>query len=340
MRVLLLRRRPFGGIATYTGLLATALAGHGIEAEIEEASDWIPNETGSKVDKAVSERLAERAKDFDLVHAFGMRPAWACAAAFGYKEAWIYSALDMPKTTHRILIDKLNQAQMGICASNAVLTALDHALALDLTEVSPGVPQTTEPPPSKAAARASLSLPADVPLVAALGRFVPERGFGALVSAMETVWESVPDARLCLAGQGELEGELRVHVESLSRGPQVTVLGVLPEPQSLLAAADLVAVPSANAGFSMAAIEAMNVGTPVLLRNKAGLREVGVPEVSAYTYDLDEELGPRLAELLAMPISLESVGQAGRLRVLERFTLEQSVESVVEIYRSILQDVI
>jgi glycosyltransferase involved in cell wall biosynthesis len=90
----------------------------------------------------------------------------------------------------------------------------------------------------------------------------------------------------------------------------------------------------------MAAIEAMNVGTPVLLRNKAGLREVGVPEVSAYTYDLDEELGPRLAELLAMPISLESVGQAGRLRVLERFTLEQSVESVVEIYRSILQDVI
>ena len=46
MRVLILRRQEFGGIATYTNLLADALHDEDIEAIVDDAEDWIPNKKG------------------------------------------------------------------------------------------------------------------------------------------------------------------------------------------------------------------------------------------------------------------------------------------------------
>jgi glycosyltransferase involved in cell wall biosynthesis len=339
MKILLLHRQPYGGIARHAALLAQALNAMGIEAAIEEASSWIPDDTGIKTDKIVSSKLRAIGKPFDLVHAIGYRAAWACAEAFGYNEAWLYTAYDLPKTTNRLLIDRLNRAQLGLCASHAILTALDHVLALDLSVVSPGVPAARENSPNVADARSKLGLPTGVAIVGFAGRFVPENSVSSLIQSFETVWMGKPESMLAIAGEGPERSTL-IDLASRAKHPdKIRIFDWLDDPTNFFAGLDALVVPSTRAGYSMAAVEAMSAGVPALLRASGGLLELADQHISGFFFDSDEELGSRITELLEMPVTLESVGQTARLRVLERFTLEQCVESVADAYRSICQDV-
>ncbi len=337
MRVLFLCRQRFGGTATHVRTLAAGLKSHGIEAIVEDASDWIPNETGGRHDRDASISLRKKAADFDLVHAFGYRSAWACSEAFGHGEAWVYTAFDLPKSTHRLLIDRLNDSQAGLCSSNAVKRDLDRALAIDLVQIAPGIAVSESGVPDRTRARRRLELPAESQIVGAMGRWEPDGGFASLIAAMEQVWLRRPDAVLALAGEGSEESSFRSLVAGLPNPSGALILGRVSDELDFAASVDLLVVPGARSGFSMSALAAMSVSTPVLLRDGGGLPEMIESEVSGYLFHSDEELGTRIADLLELSLTLDAVGEAGRLRCLERFSLEQCAENVVELYRSIVE---
>lgn len=336
MKILYLLRQTLGGISTHARDLQAALAGRGIDVVIEEASSWIPNETGPKPDRAVTKKLRDLSARYDLVHAFGYRAAWACSEAFGHKEAWVYTAYDIPKTTHRVLISHLNDAQSGICVSRAIFRALDESIAIDLTTLAPGVRKAPESLRSKVEARELFKLPATGAVVGALGRLIPERGFDRLLHAMPIVWASFPDAVLALAGDGPERADLERIARENVRPDQVRFLGRVDDVWDLLPAFDLFVVPSTRAGFSMAALEAMAGGVPTMVRSTGGLPELVETDISGFVFRSDEELGQHIAEVLDLPLTLQTVGNAGRVRATETFALEPSVEGLVEIYQSIV----
>ncbi len=144
MRVLFIRRQKVGGIATYSDALARELENHGIEVVIDDAEDWIPNETGFATDRRVTKLVKKAAQGFDLVHAWGYRPAWACSEAFYLRSPWIFTAYDIPKTTNSQLIDRLNAARTGLCVTRAVKLKLEAADTINLELVPPGL---ATPPP-------------------------------------------------------------------------------------------------------------------------------------------------------------------------------------------------
>ncbi|HVL39571.1 MAG TPA: glycosyltransferase family 4 protein [Fimbriimonadaceae bacterium] len=333
MRVLLLRRQSFGGIATHTGQLAEGLRERGVEVEIEEA-DWIPDRTGGKFDKNVSERLRKVAKGCDLVHAFGYRAAWACSAAFGSDEAWLYSAWDMPKTTHPILIGKLNDCTAGLCSSRAVYGALDEAIAIHLQVVKPGVTPQEIPRPREELRR-ELGLDETSLAVGAMGRYVPERGFDALIEAMNDVWPAFEEAHLLLAGKGPAEDDLKAIAMGARKPERIRFFGSVSDPLAFLGALDLLVVPSRRAGTSMVALEGMSLGVPVLLRHTGGLPELIDEDISGMTFNTDASLASRINEMLGLPLTLETLARAARVRVEEHFRLDDTVDRIERIYRSI-----
>lgn len=336
MKVLFLLRQSLGGIATHARDLQSALAAHGIDVHIEDAANWIPNETGPKFDKPVAKRLRAMAQSYDLVHAFGYRAAWACSDAFGHKEAWVYTAYDIPKTTHRVLISHLNDAQTGICASRAVFRALDDAIAIDLTTLSPGIRPVPPGTPNCEESRNRFGLPHDAKVIGGLGRLVPERGFKTLIEAMGIVWAHHPDAVLALAGDGPERTILESAKGTLQRPEQVRLLGHVDDAFAFLSALNFFVVPSLRAGFSMAALEAMSLGIPTTVRATGGLIELVEPDISGFVFRQDQELGSHISEILDLPLTLETVGMAGRLRATETYALEPCVEGIVEIYRNIV----
>lgn len=322
MRILALQRRSRGGLARWTADAVGWLAQEGIELVVDDAS-WIPSQTGRATDKEVSKRLRADARGFDVVHALEYRAAWACGEAFALKFPWVYTAYNMPKTTHPELVDRLNASRRGIVPSRAVYDALDAADTVNL-EVLP-MPAAEEPG-DREAARKEIGVPDGACLIYAQGEFTAESGLGALVPAMEAVWEASPEARLVIVGEGT------EHVASSD--VRATVLRTwLDHPVRWLSAADVVVVPSHRAGWSRTAVEAMEQGVSVALRNAGGLVEIGDPGVSTWLFQDDDDLGRVLAEAAVSPLRRDSMGAAGRAWVQSRLDPSRHARRLARLYR-------
>jgi len=333
LRVLFLRRQSIGGIATASEVLARELEKLEIEVVIDDAADWIPNQTGFTVDRRVSKLVKKAAQGFDLVHAWGYRAAWAASEAFYLRFPWVFTAYDIPKTTNSQLIDRLNAARTGFCSSRAVKLALEAADTINLETILPGIPETPAIA-DRTDARQRLALPSQGQIVLGFGRMVPERGFDALLKAMSTVWSHHGDAHLVLLGDGP--EHRRIEERARGEGARVSVVSRVVDKWIWYAAADLVVVPSRRAGFSMVAAEAMAAGRAVLTRRTGGLPEMGSEDVTiAHFYD-DEDLGDRISALLEQPELLNTMGYAGQVRMEDRYDCREAARRHSTVYRDLL----
>ncbi|HEY3586554.1 MAG TPA: glycosyltransferase family 4 protein [Myxococcaceae bacterium] len=115
------------------------------------------------------------------------------------------------------------------------------------------------------AARGALRLPADGPVVAFVGRLSREKAPEVLLRAMHGT-----GMQLLVAG----EGPLRPVLEAEADREQVRFLGFVPDVGPVLAAADVLALPSRTEGLPMAVLEAMAAGVPVVASAVGSLPEV------------------------------------------------------------------
>ncbi len=139
-------------------------------------------------------------------------------------------------------------------------------------------------PVERKAARALVSalpgvnVPEDGPLLVTPGALIPRKGQRLAMEALR----SLPGVRLALAGAGEDEAALRALTRTLGLEDRVHFLGqvghdTLP---SLLCAADALVLPSASEGLANVWVEALACGTPIVVPDIGGAREI-VPDRSA-----------------------------------------------------------
>ncbi|HZH98334.1 MAG TPA: glycosyltransferase family 4 protein [Fimbriimonadaceae bacterium] len=335
MRVLLLRRQPFGGIARFTESLVKALDRHGIGAVAHDVTDWIPSSTHPSENKGPMKELRRMGQGFDLVHAFGYRTAWACAEAFGTKEAWIYTAFDLPKTGHPELVERLNRGAAGLCVCRRILHELDRLNISDLEVCVPGV----EPPAvvyDKSLAREAFDIPTDAKVIFAMGRWIDEKRLTKLLDSMDDVWAANPETNLLIAGEGPDDKRLRRNQEYVLYPEQVRILGRVTRPEQYLAASDLLVNLSSRSGFSMAAVEAMYAGTPVALADAGGLPEMIEDEKTGFLLREDSGFSSQLASILSLPFTLEAVAAVAKSHAAEQFALDRAAESIARVYRDVV----
>jgi glycogen(starch) synthase len=130
-------------------------------------------------------------------------------------------------------------------------------------------------PAAAAAARARYA-PEGGPLLAYTGRLEYEKGVHTLLKAMPRLRRRHPGLRLVVAGAGTHEGELRGLARTLRLGRSVTFTGFLGSDDlaALAAAADVAVVPSIYEPFGIVALEASAAGTPLVVADTGGLREL------------------------------------------------------------------
>ena len=127
------------------------------------------------------------------------------------------------------------------------------------------------------------------------------------------------DARLVLVGDGPEYGRTRELVESLKLEPFVRYVGVVDEVASLLAAADVLLLPSESESFGLVALEAMASGVPVVASDVGGLPEVvahGKTGFLAPVGDIDAMAGYCL-QLLEDVTVMKRFARAARKRAAE-----------------------
>ncbi len=124
-------------------------------------------------------------------------------------------------------------------------------------------------------------------VVISAGRFVPWKGFMALIDAVETLKPKYPDLRLLIAGDGPEGDRLRARAKKNTR---VEFLGVLSREQLARAikAADAFVLNTGYEGFSHQTLEAMALGTPVITTSIVGNADLAIDGQTAITVPFND----------------------------------------------------
>lgn len=159
--------------------------------------------------------------------------------------------------------------------------------------------------------------------LAAIGRFVEQKGQMVLIRTMAQLVRDIPDIHLALIGDGEMRPDLEAAIAEHGLGANITLTGWLPENgvRAELARAHALVMPSFAEGLPMAVMEAMAAARPVIATCIAGTPELVVPGQTGWLVPAGDE-----AELVNAVISLSqapkerlaAMGRAGRTRVLHR----------------------
>ncbi|WP_258360739.1 glycosyltransferase family 4 protein [Moorella sulfitireducens] len=145
-----------------------------------------------------------------------------------------------------------------------------------------------------------------------VGRLVIEKGVQVLLEAMPRVLSSCPEAKLVVAGQGPMEGQLQNRARELGISDRVYFAGYIDDHtrNQLYRAARVAVFPSLYEPFGIVALEAMAAGTPVVASETGGLAEIithGVDGMRAFPGNA----GSLADNILAV---LKDEALAGRLR--------------------------
>lgn len=176
------------------------------------------------------------------------------------------------------------------------------------------------------------------PLVIAVGRLIPKKGFTDLIRACALLAERGKSFRCEIIGEGSLDGELRRQIDELRLQNRVALAGAKPQTQlrRLLAAANVFVLPSVidpDGGMDnlpTVIMEAMATGLPVVSTNVGGIPEMIIENETGF-------LVPS-GDIVAMADAIQTVigdlslaaklGQSGYKRAQELFSIEKNVSEM------------
>jgi glycosyltransferase involved in cell wall biosynthesis len=122
--------------------------------------------------------------------------------------------------------------------------------------------------------RGLLGIGSDVPLVGSIGRLTWQKAPEVFVAACEIVAHQLPQAQFVLIGVGARHAELARMVDASSVRDRFHLVPSLPDAAAAISELDVLASSSRFEGAPYTPLEAMREGTPVVLTDVAGNRDV------------------------------------------------------------------
>ena len=150
------------------------------------------------------------------------------------------------------------------------------------------------------------------PLIVAIGRLSVEKNHRLLIACLA----DLPGVRLVIAGEGPLRPDLRKLAEGLGVADRLQLPGALnrQELANLVAEAALVVLPSLSEGLSLALVEALGSGTPVIASDLPPNRAAADGAARLVPPGDQAALVAAIRDLLTDPEARARMGAAGRRR--------------------------
>jgi glycosyltransferase involved in cell wall biosynthesis len=184
-----------------------------------------------------------------------------------------------------------------------------------------------------------LGLPADARCLAVVGPLESPKGFRDAIWAFDLLRHPHGELHLLLVGQGPDRPRLERFARSIQVNDRVHFVGAVPDVPALLARAEVVWVPSrAETGHNVA-LEAMAAGCPVVASRWPGLAELVVEGETGFLIQPGDKatLARRTRLLLDDAALRRRLGEAGRRRAAEHFSVAAAVSRLAELYDGVLQ---
>lgn len=188
-----------------------------------------------------------------------------------------------------------------------------------------------------AAANADLKLAKGSQLTVYVGRLHASKGLTTLLAAWRSVARQHRESRLWLVGEGPLEGELEDEIQAAGLAGRVVLAGAFDAVDEILQAANLFVLPSREEGLSLALLEALAAGLPVVASDIPGNRLVIEDGRQGLLFPPGDAgtLATAMGALLREPDRAAGLAAAGRERVSREFSLGKMVAEHLALFHSL-----
>jgi glycosyltransferase involved in cell wall biosynthesis len=333
LSVLLVLAQSTGGIGRHVRSIAAGLRARGIDVTVCAPASSIAalgldqlaarvvqvplGGTGPAALRESRRLLRREAAGADLAHAHGLRAGAECVAFLRGTPlvvTWHNAPLGgrLWQLSHRVLRHYVARStDLTLAASEDLAVAAKAAGAgvVHSTFVTaPTLPTARRP---AAEVRAELGV-GDRPLVLAVGRLQRQKRFDVLVEAANGWRDEAAGPIVLIAGDGPDRGELSARIAAT--GAAVRLLGARDDIADLLAAADLVALPSQWEARSLVAQEALRAGVPLVTTDVGALAELVGSAASIVPVGDPAALRTAIEAILADPARRNQLVAAGLAR--------------------------
>ncbi len=178
--------------------------------------------------------------------------------------------------------------------------------------------------------------PPSSPVFLTVGRLSPEKGHLILLDAFARLAADHPRARLVIAGDGDMRGEIEARIAALALGDRVRITGWIDagKVRDALAEATALVQPSFIEGLPVVIMEAMAMGRPVIATYVAGIPELVLPGETGWLVpagDIAALAEAMTGALAAETGTLTAMGEAGQARVRARHAIETEAAKLLRL---------
>jgi len=325
------------------GWLSESLQSEGIRAHV------IPRRRGFDLRMARETRGLIRQKNIRLVHAHmfrgGLMSSLAARAAGIPAVVTVHGPDDVMGSKRRAAVHVIGRL------ASRVITVSDYLrrLLISTCRVSPGRVQTIHNGVDfqrfearrqswRREIRAELGT-SQGPNIGAVGGLRDVKGHEYLIRALPELMLSEPGVQLLLIGEGPSRGDLERMAQRLGLADRVHFLGFRSDVPRVLSALDCFVLPSLSEGLSIATIEAMAAGLPVVVTDSGGPSELVLDGESGLVVPPGDPrpLAQAVLAVLQDHDVARRLGAAARRRA-AAFDLPVMVERYDTLYREVLSE--
>ena len=317
------------------GVAVNRLRRLGVEVDVLDETD----------DAAAIARLAERlnAHEIDVLHAHMFRAeVVGTRAALAAGTPVIVATVHSSRVRETPDVDTLRELSPHIdrlivpSRAIAAKVAAEGRSPGEMSVIPNGIPLERFTDAGAASVRHHLGIGPDEALVGVVARLEPEKGHRYLVAAVPLVLRECPGVRFAIVGDGSLATELEDSIAALPgrAAERVVLTGRRDDVVAVTAALDVAVLPSLREAQGISLLEAMALGKPVVASAVGG-----IPEVVAHGREglLVPPADPaRLADAIVTLVRDASLrarlGEAGRRKVAEQYSVQASVRRIEAVY--------
>lgn len=316
-------------VASNGGWRADALSADGVATLAVPLRASGPARLGCAVARL---RREASVRPVDVVHAHNVR---ASVAAHLGTRAGRRSRPPLVTTVHGLADGDYARAAKVLVVSDLVVAVSDDVAerlaAGGLDEARLRVVENAVPPAPTShgvrdEVRRELDLDPSSPVALCVARLATPKRIDLLLEA----WADVPDAVLLVAGDGADRDALVRRASGL--GERVQFLGERHDVDRLLAAADLLVLPSDREGLPMAVLEALAAGVPVVASAVGGIPQLGADAVELVAPHRADALAAGVRRLLDDPARRQHLVTGGSELVRQRFSSARMQSEYADVY--------
>jgi glycogen synthase len=178
----------------------------------------------------------------------------------------------------------------------------------------------------------------DEKIVLFLGRVTLQKGPDYFLEAAAKVAQVMPSVKFILAGTGDMLPRMIERAAELGIGNRVIFPGFVNGREvgdRLYKMADLFVMPSVSEPFGIVPLEAMRMGTPVIISKQSGVSEILSHALKVDFWDTDELANKMIAALMYQPMH-ETLQYHGSLEV-QKLTWDTPAESCINVYNEAMR---